>query len=139
MPFNRYGGRSMARNANAADVHGRVRERAFDLPAEVPPVRLSEHELAQAQFAGLPEDQQDQLLGFLQSHIEPEVPRIGTGRGGLSGCLWSDEIAADASAFLTWAVSIRACNGALLAAGYLPTRKTSSAAVWAVGARKQDS
>lgn len=138
-PRSRFGGRRTARNPNAADLHGRVRERAFDGPAEAPPVRLSEHELAQAEYAALPKDQRNQLLGFLASHIQSDVARTGNQRGGLSGCLWSDELAGDASAFLGWVVNIRAMNGCLLAAGYLPTRKTSSGAVWAVGARKKGS
>jgi hypothetical protein len=137
--LRRSGGRRTARNPEAADVWGRVRSDRFDIPAEAPPVRLSEHELAQQTFANLSVDQQGRLLGFLGSQIEPDTARTGKGRSGLSGCLWSDELAAEASAYLDQPVSIRQMNGALLAAGYLPVHKTSRAAVWAVGATRKDS
>jgi hypothetical protein len=93
--------------------------------------------LAQAEYAGLSEAQRDQLQGFLTSHITPTTARVGN--RGLENVLYSDELAGEASTFLGWAVNIRAMNGALLAAGYLPTRKTSRGAVWAVGAALKDS
>jgi hypothetical protein len=139
MPRNNYGGRKTAKNPAAADIHGRVRERAFDLPAELPPVRLSEHELADEAYKALPEDQRGQLLGFLESQIQPATARTGNGRGGLSGCLWSDSLAGDATAFLGHHVNIRVINGALRAAGYNPVARTSRGAVWPVGARKKES
>jgi hypothetical protein len=135
---SRYQGRRTARYSENADVHGRVKERRFDLNPNPGPVRLSEHELGQAEYAALPAGQRDQLLSFLASHIKPDTARIGDQRGGLTGCLWSDELAGDAAAFLGFPVHIRAMNGALLAAGYLPTRKTSRSAVWAVGAARKD-
>jgi hypothetical protein len=50
---NNYGGRRTARNPKAADVWGRVREKAFDVPADPPAVKLSETEQAREAYAAM--------------------------------------------------------------------------------------
>jgi hypothetical protein len=102
---------------------------------------LSESDLAREAYAAMGSEKSNQLLGFLVSTIQPATARTGDGqdRDRLANVIWTDELAAEASAYLGQPVSIRQINGALLAAGYWPVRNTGRGAVWAVGAKGKES
>ncbi len=134
-----FGGRRTARYPENADIHGKLQADRFDLPAEAPLVRLSESEMAAEAYAAMGSERAEQLQGFVASTIQPDTPRTGEGRDKLANVLWTDELAAESTAYMGQPVSIRQMNGALLAAGYSPVSKTSRGAVWAVGAARKDS
>lgn len=98
-------GRPQARYPNAADVHGRVRERRFDVPAFWPPPPDPEDP---ARYRELPQATKDALDAFISSRVVAQT-EPGT------------DSAAVRSAFQTatgLSVPSGAVIGAMYAAGY---------------------
>ncbi len=139
MSLRRFGGRRTARNPEQADVHGKLLEKRFDLPAEAPPYRPSPHEAAEAAFEALPQAEQDQLTGWVVSNLAKATPRAPWDGGPKTGLLGTATLAQEAAQDLGQPVSAEALAGALLALGFRTVKSGNSPAGLQFGAEYKQS
>ena len=123
------GGRRTARNSNnAADLHGRVRENTFDLPAEVPPYRPSAHEAAADAFRQLPAAERESLTSWANANLSRAVAIAPYDGGPLQNVLKASTLAQQASLGLNRTVTAAQIAGGLLALGFKTIRSGDSPA-----------
>ena len=113
-----YGGRRTARNPEQADWHGRLLENRFDLPAEAPLYRPSPQEAAAGSFRALPQEQQDELTGWIVASISKATPRAPYDGGPKTGLLGISTLAQQASSDLGQPITAALIAGACLDLGF---------------------
>jgi hypothetical protein len=116
--WHSYGGRRTARNPEQGDVRGKLREKRFDLAAEVPPYRPAPHEVAAEAFAALPQAEQDALQGWVVSSLTKTTPRAPYDGSPKTGLLRASTLAEQATQYLGHPVTASEVAGAALALGF---------------------